>query len=228
MTRMAQTATTPSALTEQSITTAFHVEVMDDLETGEPTLIGSSDANHGDLQVVTADQVIAKAMEQHRLIDNAVQLALAYEAATSNAPTGEPRTWTIADQDSGLPLNITCMSGCNTLHPELSIGMSRASEVNCAQYDTANTMELQIGSGDEEFGGYATLSVEIHADPVHPDPAKRLPLAAIEVMEDQYLEDLDPNALAVVIDKLQQRVTAMRVRHADLIRIRGEYLRRQA
>ena len=213
---------------EQSLSTFFHVEIMNDLETGQPTLIGSSDASHGDLQVVTADQVIAKAMEQHRLIDKAVRLALAYEAATGNALTGEPRPWTIADSDSGMPLNVTCMSGCNTLHPEKSIGISRATEVNCAQYDTANSMELQIGSGDEEFGGYATLSVEIHSDPVHPDPAKRVPLAAVEVMEDQYIEDLDPNALAIVIDKLQQRVTAMRVRHAELIRIRDEYVRRQA
>lgn len=228
MNRVPATSTATSVLPEQSISTTFHVEAMNDLETGEPTLIGSSDANHGDLQVVTADQVIAKAAEQHRLIDKAVQLALDYEAATSKAPTGEPRRWTIADQDSGLPLTVTCMSGCNTLHAERSIGMSRAVEVNCAQYDTANPMELLLGPRGEEFGGYVTLSVEIHSDPVHPDPAKRVPLAAVEVVEDHYLEDLDPDALAVVIDKLQQRVTAMRVRRAELIRIRAEHFGRQA
>lgn len=228
MNRVTATSTATSALPEQSITTTFHVEVMNDLDNGKPMLIGSSDPSHGDLQVVTADQVIAKATEQHRLIDKAVQLALDYEAATSKAPTGEPRTWTIADLDSGLPLNVTCMSGCNTLHPERSIGMSRATEINCSQYDTANSMELQIGSGDENFGNFATLSVEIHSDPAHPDPAKRVPLAAVEVVEDHYLEDLDPDALAVVIDKLQDRVTAMRVRHADLVRARNEYFGQQA
>jgi hypothetical protein len=228
MSNLAISAPPSSRVAEQSLTTTFHVEVMNDLETGEPTLIGSSDPHHGDLQVVTADQVIAKAMEQHRLINKAVQLALDCEAATSKAPTGEPHTWTIADKDSGLPLHVTCMSGCNTLHAERAIGMSRATEVNCAQYDTANTVELQIGCGSENFGGYATLSVEIHSDPVHPDPAKRMPLASIEVMEDHYIEDLDPNGLAVVIDKLEQRVAAMRVRHAALVRIHNEYLGRQA
>ncbi|MER8004951.1 hypothetical protein [Streptomyces sp. NPDC094149] len=227
MSRMAQTATAPSALTEQSITSTFHIEVMDDLETSRPTLSLSTDPTLGDLQVVTAAQVVAKAVEQHRLIDKAVRLALDYEAATA-APAPEPHAWTIADRDSGLPLNVTCMSRCNGFHPERADGMARADSVNCTQYDTANPTELLINGGAEEFGGYATLSVEIHSDPVHPDPAKRVPVASIEVVEDHYVEDLDPDALAVVIDKLQERVTAMHVRHADLVRIRNEHARQQA
>jgi hypothetical protein len=226
---MAQAASTaPSALSEQAITARLTVEVMHDLDDGTPTLVASTQGNQGDLQVVTVAQLRAAITEQRAVLNRQERLALAYEAATTKAPTGEPHAWTVADYDSGLPLNVTCMSGCNTLHAERSIGMSRAVDVKCAQYDTANTVELQIGCSGENFGGYATLSVEIKSDPVHPDPAKRVPVAAIEVTEDHYIEDLDPNALAVVIDKLDQRVAAMRVRHADLVRIRNEHFGRQA
>lgn len=223
-----ETATVPSPIAEQSVTASLTVEIMHDLDDGTPTLVASTDGNQGDLQVVTVDQLRAKIAEQRAQLNCQERLALAYEAATTKAPTGEPFTWTIADEDSGLPLHVTCMSGCQSLHTEKAFGMSRAADVNCAQYDTANPTELQIGCGGEDLDRHATLSVEIHSDPVHPDPAKRVPLAAVELMEDKYIEDLDPNALGVVIDKLDNRVAAMRIRHAELIRIRDEYFGRQA
>lgn len=228
MNRVPTTAMAPSTPAEQSITTTFHVEVMNDLDNGQPTLVGASDANLGDLQVVTADQVIAKALEEHRRIDRAVQLALDYEAATGRQPATEPRTWTVTDSKTGLPLNVTCMSGCDSLHVEMGIGSSAADDILCAQYDRANTIELPIGCGSTGGEDWATLSVEIKSDPVHPYPAKRIPHAAVEVTEDHYIEDLDPDGLAVVIDKLSQRLAGMRVRHAELIRIRAEHLGRSA
>ncbi|MFG3586579.1 DUF6907 domain-containing protein [Streptomyces sp. NPDC047990] len=215
-------------IAEQSISTTFHIEVMNDPETGQPMLIGSSDPHHGDLQVVTADQIIAKADEQHRTIAKAVRLALDYEAATRQAPTGKPRSWTIADSQTGMPLNGVCMVGCHGGHLELGSGRGTAEEVLCTQYDQANSTELPISCGSDDGEDWATLSVEIKSYPVHPDEEKRIPLAAIEVTEDHYIEDLDPDGLAVVIDKLQQRVNAMHIRHAELIRARNEYLGRQA
>lgn len=213
---------------EQSLTDAFHVEIMSDLDSSQSMLLASTDPNQGDLQVVTVDQVAALAAEAHKKIADGVALALDFEAATRQTEAEKPHTWTIADSDSRMPLNITCMSGCNGIHPEEKTGIARATEVTCAQYDTANKVEMEIGYGDERFGGYATLSVEIHSDPVHPDPAKRVPVAAVEVMEDEYIEDLDPDALADVINKFEQRVAAMRIRHTELVRTRAEYFGRQA
>ncbi|AVH57862.1 MULTISPECIES: DUF6907 domain-containing protein [Streptomyces] len=226
--RPSAASTATPAPAEQSISTFFHVEAMNDLDNGQPTLIASSEANHGDLQVVTADQVIAKAAEQHRLISKAVRLALDHEAAGQQIPADKPRTWTVADSDTGMPLNVTCMSGCNTLHLEAASGQAPADEIWCVQYDQANTTELAIGCGNSDLGDWATLSVQIKTEPFHADPAKRIPHASIEVTEDHYIEDLDPDALAVVIDKLERRTAQMRVRHAELVRIRDEYLGRQA
>lgn len=223
------TATVSSpVIDEQSITASHTVEIVIDLDTGQPTLCASSDANQGDLQVVTLAQVFASTAKQRAQLNRQEQLALAHEAATSKAPTGEPHTWTIADRKTGMPLKVTCMSGCHRLHFEAAAGMAEAEDICCAQYDRANTTELQIGCGDDSIGDWATLSVEIKSMPHHPDEAKRIPTAAIEVTEDHYIEDLDPDQLAIVIDKLDKRVAAMRIRHAEYVRIRDEYLGRAA
>jgi hypothetical protein len=213
---------------EQSLTATLHVEVMNDLETGDPTLIGSSDPSHGDLQVVTADQVIAKAAEQYRTIARAVRLALDYEAATKQAPTPPVRSWTVADEKTGMPLKGVCLAGCYGLHLELASGTADADDVVCINFDQANSTELPIGCGSTDGQDWATLSVLIKSYPVHPNEGKRIPHAAVEVTEDHYIEDLDDDGLAIVIDKLQQRVDGMRIRHAELVRARAEYFGRPA
>lgn len=228
MNRVPTTATAPSPLAEQSVSAIFHVEVMNDLETGQPMLIGSSDTSHGDLQVVTADQVIAKAAEQHRVIAKAVRLALDYEATTEQTPTAPRRSWIVADSKTGMPLKGACLAGCHGLHFELSSGTADADDVVCVDFDQANSTELPIGCGSADGQDWATLSVLIRSYPVHPDEEKRIPHAAVEVTEDHYIENLDDDGLAIVIDKLQQRVDAMRIRHAELVRARNEYLGRQA
>ncbi|MFF1321474.1 DUF6907 domain-containing protein [Streptomyces chartreusis] len=213
---------------EQSITASLTVEVMHDLDDGTPTLVASTEGNQGDLQVVTVDQVRAMIAEQRAHLNRQEQLALAYDAATSNAPTGEPRQWTVADRLTGMPLKGTCLPGCHGLHFELNAGIADADDIQCVNFDQANSTELPIATGSAEDQDWATLSIQIQSNPVHPDEAKRIPLAAIEVTEDHFIEDLDPNALAVVIDKLDQRVAAMRIRHAEFTRIHNEHHGRQA
>lgn len=228
MSHLAISAPVASTLPEQSITVSLTVEVMHDLDDGQPTLVASTQGNQGDLQVVTVDRVLSMVAEQRAQLNRQERLALAYAATTTKAPTGEPRTWTVADRKTGMPLKVTCMSGCHGFHLEAAAGTASAEDICCAQYDKANTTELQIGCGGNNAGDWSTLSVEIKSMPFHPDEDKRIPLAAVEVTEDHYIEDLDPNALAVVIDKLDQRVAAMRVRHAELVRIRDEHFGRQA
>ncbi|MEU1302822.1 DUF6907 domain-containing protein [Streptomyces shenzhenensis] len=201
---------------------------MTDPDTGQPMLLLSRDASLGDLQVATTDQAITGAAMAHAAIGNALQLALDYQASTQQRRTEQPRTWTIADSLTGMPLKGTCMSGCSGFHVEWGSGQADAKDFSCTQYDQANTTELPIGCGGDSGKDGPTLSVEIKSYPVHPDEAMRIPHAAVEVTEDHYIEDLDPNGLAAVIDKLEQRVAAMRVRHAELVRIRNEYLGRQA
>ncbi|MFD4524865.1 DUF6907 domain-containing protein [Streptomyces sp. NPDC058470] len=228
MNRVSAAPTATPTPVEQSISATFHIEVMNDLETGQPMLLGSSDTNLGDLQVVTAAQVVAKAAEQHRVITEAVRLAVDFEAATRKSSAPKTPSWTVADRGTGMPLNVTCMSGCSGFHLEAAAGTAPAAEIWCTQFDTANTTELVIGCGSDKGTDWATLSVQISSFPVHPDPAKRIPHAAVEVTEDHYIEDLDPDGLAAVIDAIERRAAEMRVRHAELVRIRAAYQAAQA
>ncbi|MEU1497030.1 hypothetical protein [Streptomyces sp. NPDC005732] len=215
-----------STLTEQSVSTTFHVEVMNDLETGQPTLVASTYPNQGDLQVVTMEQVGGKASEAHAVIAQGVALAAAYEAATA-APAEAPPTQTAIDLETGDALLFTCMTGCNYPHASDEGTPGFADEVTCVNYDRKNQGVLPIGCGDDSTPG-PVLSTLIQVDHFHPDPARRAPYAAVEVFEDHFLEYLDPDALAAVIDHFEERVAAMRVRHAELVRARAEYLGRQA
>lgn len=77
-------ASTPA---EQSVSTFAHIEVMNDLDTGQPMLLASTDANLGDLQVVTAEQALALITKQHHELHEGALLALAYEAHARTART---------------------------------------------------------------------------------------------------------------------------------------------
>ncbi|QUI32470.1 hypothetical protein H9W91_17575 [Streptomyces alfalfae] len=203
---------------------------MTDSDTGQPMLIASSDPQLGDLQEVTSTQQLAPmAAAAHAEISRAVQLAADHQAAIKPCTdaTGTPRTWSTTDRDTGQPLNVTCMVGCNITHePDLHTP-GPAAEILCASYDQENTTELPVGCGADDTPS-PVLSTQIQVQPFHPDPARRLPHAAVQVMEDHYIEDLDPDGLAAVIDHFEQRVAAMRVRHTELVRTRAEYLGRQA
>lgn len=224
--KLPMTATTPSTPAEQSITGFIHAEIIADADTGQPTFCVAADQTLGDLREATsADPVYAATSAERARLNRIDRLATQFFQGHT---TTEPRTWTVADSDTGMPLNVTCMSGCSGFHLEAAAGTAPAHDISCTQYDQANTTELAIGCGSDDGQDWATLSVEIQSDPVHPDPAKRIPRAAVEVTEDHYIESLDPDGLAAVIDAIEQRVAAMRVRHTELVRIRAEYCERQA
>ncbi|MGW3651862.1 DUF6907 domain-containing protein [Streptomyces sp. NPDC000878] len=212
---------------EQSLSTFWLVEVMNDLETGQPMLLASSDPTLGDLQVVTAGQVIAQATEQHKKIADSVALALAYEAATKPVANEQPPTWTAPEIDTGASLPITCMVGCDHRHKGDAEIPNFAADLSCTNHDDENQTGLPVFCGDDS-APTAVLSTLIQVSPFHENPARRVPHAAVEVIGDHFLEDLDPDGLAAVIDHFEQRVAAMHVRHAELVRARAAYLGRCA
>lgn len=211
---------------EQRTSTFLHVETMNDLDTGQPMLIGSTEPALGDLQVVTAAQVRKMTGKVRASASRAEALAAAFEASTTE-PAQAHATWTATEIGTGQPLHFTCMTGCDTSHATDVDTPSFAPEVNCISHDRDNTGLLPVGCGDDADPG-PVLSTIIQVDHFHPDPARRVPYAAVEVIEDHFIECRDPDGLAGLIDHFEQRVAAMRVRHAELVRTRNEYLGRQA
>jgi hypothetical protein len=74
------TAKAPSTPAEQCITTILHAEIMRDLDTGQPTLLASTEANLGDLAEVTPAQLLAKVNQLRADADRIEQLAAEYAA----------------------------------------------------------------------------------------------------------------------------------------------------
>jgi hypothetical protein len=108
-----ETALAPPAPREQSVSAFSHIEVMNDLDTGQPMLLASTNpsADLGDLQVVTAEQALAMVTKQHHELHEGALLALAYEAharktrtAPGHFPWCEPGSCVTYDSGDG-PVN---------------------------------------------------------------------------------------------------------------------------
>jgi hypothetical protein len=78
MNRVAATSTATSALHDQEITANLTVEIMTDLDDGQPTLLASTGSNQGDLQVVTVAQALTKIAEQSAKLELQRQLVSEY------------------------------------------------------------------------------------------------------------------------------------------------------
>ncbi|MFD5572234.1 DUF6907 domain-containing protein [Streptomyces cadmiisoli] len=221
------TATALSTFSDQSVSTFCHVETMTDLDDGQPTLLLSSEPSHGDLQVVTADQAIAAvSAEGHRLINEGVRLALDYEAHTA-PPAPTPPTWSFTDKDTGQPRTVTCLEGCTNSHDSDIETPTYPVDVYCWNTGNGSEATLPINTTGETED-YRILTTVITIDPFHDNPARNVPHAVVEVIDEHHIEDLDPDGLQAVIDTFEQRLVEMRRRHAELVRIRNEYFGRQA
>jgi hypothetical protein len=212
----------PSPLSEQSIATSYHVEIINDHEFDEPTLAASSETNLGDLQVVTADQVLAETAEQRAQLDRMDALALAFEAAT--APLAEPRTWSFTNKVSGEQTEVTCMTGCRFDHEDSVETPTSPEDVYCWSTANASTTSVPVDPGTGTHENFQVLTAFIAVDPFSKHIAERLPHATVEILDEHYIAPLDPDALAGLINLLTSRVNGLRAVHAELVRTRAAYI----
>ncbi|MFE8944530.1 DUF6907 domain-containing protein [Streptomyces sp. NPDC007856] len=220
-----EAAKAPSSLPEQSITASLTVEIMNDLDNGQPALLASTHGNQGDLQVVTVAQILSQAAEARKDITRIEQLAAQYEAAA--APKIPSRTWSFTDRETGEPRTITCLQGCTSDHTGDIATPSYTLDVYCWNTDGSTSETLPIdGAGQDE--DYRILDTVIAHEPFSDNPARRAPHAVVEVIDEHYIGDLDEHGLQGVIDTFERRLAVMRLRRAELARIRADYFARQA
>ncbi|WP_406457052.1 hypothetical protein OH768_24785 [Streptomyces sp. NBC_01622] len=216
--------TASPAFRGQSISTVFHVEVMNDLDTGQPTLVASTQGNHGDLQVVTAEQVRRKANEVRNTIAQGEALAAAFEAATAPAP-GPPRSFTYTHYFTGEQATYTCTPWCYGGHTSDMASPTNPVDIVCwSPDDIGGNLPVDANTGTSQT--YDILKSRIAVEPFSDSICERLPHAVVEILDEHYIAPLDPDALAGVIDLLAERVEALRKTHAQLVRTRAEYIAR--
>ncbi|MGW0782470.1 DUF6907 domain-containing protein [Streptomyces sp. NPDC002913] len=135
-------------------------------------------------------------------------------------PATESRTWTITNRATGKSLSFTCMTGCTLDHNGDIRQPIDPSDVWCQTDRTDMTLPINENGTPEEF---RVLGITLNVRPWDASMAQRLPHAAVEVIDDCWIEGLDPDALAVVIETLAQRVDVLRESHAHLVKLRAEY-----
>lgn len=141
-------------------------------------------------------------------------------AVAATPVTSQPRTWSFIDRDTGRPMTVTCMAGCVLDHSR-DIGARRfPGDIWCQAFRSDVTLPINSDGNPEEF---RVLSATMNVRPFDEKLAARLPFVSIEMIDDHWIDDLDPDGLETVIRTLSERLADLRQAHALLVRTRAEY-----
>jgi hypothetical protein len=147
-------------------------------------------------------------------------MTLAPETAAAPAASVTPRSWSFVNRRTGEAMVYTCMPSCSIDHSREAGRDVFPEDLWCWTPPEAMTLPVNTNGEPEEF---RVLSTVIKVEPFSPTIAQRLPYATIELVDDHFVEGLDPDGLETVINTLAARLDQMRATHARLIRIREEY-----
>lgn len=135
----------------------------------------------------------------------------------------QSRTWSFVNRRTGEPMQVTCLPGCMIDHVR-EVGRAVFPEdVWCWTDAEPLTLPVNENGTPEE---YRILDTIIKVEPWSPTIAHRLPFAVIELVDDHFIDGLDPDGLETVINTLAGRLEQMRETHARLVRVRSEYRQR--
>lgn len=132
----------------------------------------------------------------------------------------QPRSWSFIDRRTGETVNYQCMLGCTLDHThEIGNAVFRE-DVWCWTYSTPLTLPVNSNGQPEEFRVLDTL---IKVEPWSRNLAERLPYAVVELVDDHWIDGLDPDGLETVINSLANRLEQMRAVQRRLVEVREEY-----
>jgi hypothetical protein len=136
-----------------------------------------------------------------------------------------PRTWSFVDRRTGKTVEYQCMAGCTLSHEHEMDRPVFREDVWCWFWDENLTLPINENGTPEEL---RVLSTVVKVEPFSPTISQRLPYAVIELVDDQFIENLDPDGYETVINTMQARLDQMRANHRRLVEIRAAYMGRQA
>lgn len=141
----------------------------------------------------------------------------------SSQNTDAPRTWSFVNRHTGQPQAYTCMDEC-TLNHSRDIGRDVFPEdVWCWFWSEPLTLPVNENGRPEEL---KVLDTVIKVEPFSPTVSQRLPYAVVELVEDLFIENLDPDGYATLINTFADRLDQMRAAHARLVEVRDAYRNR--
>lgn len=135
-------------------------------------------------------------------------------------PAVAPRQWAFVDKVTGKARIATCMPGCEADHSSDMQTPTFPEDIWCETPGETVYMPVNTNGYAEDF---RVLGVKLSMIPFSRVPAERVPHAVVEVVDDHWMEGLDPDGLATVISTLEQRVQALRSTHEQLVTIRAQH-----
>ncbi len=141
-----------------------------------------------------------------------------------SAASATPRTWAFIDRRTGAAMAYTCMPGCTLDHTREQGRAVFPEDLWCWTWAEHMTLPVNADGRPEEM---RVLSTVIKVEPFSPTISQRLPYAVVELVDDQFIENLDPDGYETVINSLQTRLDQMRETHRRLVATRAAYMRRQ-
>lgn len=152
-------------------------------------------------------------------------LAVPVSAPVSATSVTQPRAWSFINRRTGQPQVVTCMDGCTIDHSREAGREVFPEDVWCWAAPEEMTLPVNADGRPEEF---RVLSTVLKVEPWSPRIAQRLPYAVVELVDDHFVEGLDPDGLETVINTLAGRLDQMRATHRRLVEVRAEYRARTA
>lgn len=150
-------------------------------------------------------------------------MSVATSAPIAPAASVTPPTWQFTDRRTGQERGFTCLPGCTINHGRDLEHPVFPEDIWCWTEAEPLTLPVNENGSPEE---YRILDTIIKVEPWSPTIAHRLPFAVIELVDDHFIDGLDPDGLATVINTLAGRLEQMRATHRRLVEVRGEYRER--
>ncbi|MGW8502795.1 DUF6907 domain-containing protein [Streptomyces sp. CLCI03] len=131
-----------------------------------------------------------------------------------------PRTWSFIDSTTSQLQEVTCLAGCTVNHDMDRETPTHPYDIWCCT--KSEEVCLPIVSGSEDVQELRVLSAYIRQEPFSRNLHERVPHAQVEIVDDNFIEGLDPDGLATVILTLEAQLASFREVHARLTALREQ------
>ncbi|MET9691468.1 hypothetical protein ABZY81_23825 [Streptomyces sp. NPDC006514] len=129
------------------------------------------------------------------------------------------RTWSFIDNTTDKLQQVTCMPGCTNDHEDDRETPTHPHDIWCQTDSTNVYLPVNEGETVEEF---RVLGVDIRQIPFSRYMHERVPHAQVEIVDDHFMQGLDPDGLATVILTLEAQLAKFRDVHAQLVGLREQ------
>lgn len=136
-------------------------------------------------------------------------------------PAGPPaRMWSFLDRTTGNLQDVTCLQGCTVDHRIDRETPIHPEDVWCAT--DSSDVYLPVSAGADKVEEFRVLGVFIRQEPFSRHMHERVPHAQVEIVDDHWMESLDPDGLATAILTLEAQLARFRDVHAQLTELREQ------